>query len=103
MYRQGDVLIIPVIEVPGGLDLVARENGRIVLAHGEATGRAHAIAAEGAALFRGPKLAAVFLTVTGEAVAIEHDEHDTIHLPPGSYRIIRQREYNPEEIRNVAD
>jgi hypothetical protein len=103
VYRQGDVLIIPVTEVPGGLDPVARENGQIVLARGETTGHAHAIAAEGAALFRNPNLAAVFLSVTGEAVAVEHDEHDTIHLPPGSYRIVRQREYRPEEIRDVAD
>jgi hypothetical protein len=51
MYRQGDVLIIPVYSVPGNLAPVARENGRIVLADGEATGHAHAIRAEGAALF----------------------------------------------------
>jgi hypothetical protein len=103
MYRQGDVLIIPVTDVPERLDPVARENGRIILAHGEATGHAHAIKAEGAALFRDPKLAAAFLTVTGEPVALEHDEHDTITLPPGSYRIVRQREYAPEEVRYVAD
>jgi hypothetical protein len=103
LYRQGDVLIIPVNEVPGGLDPVARENGRIVLAHGETTGHVHSIAAEGAALFRDPNLAAAFLTVTGETIVVEHDEHDTIHLPPGSYRIVRQREYRPEEIRDVAD
>jgi hypothetical protein len=24
-------------------------------------------------------------------------------LPPGNYQVIRQREYSPEEIRNVAD
>jgi hypothetical protein len=45
----------------------------------------------------------MFLTVTGEPAALEHDEHDTITLPPGSYRIVRQREYAPEEIRYVAD
>jgi hypothetical protein len=103
MYRQGDVLIIPVTEIPGGLDPVARENGRIVLAHGEATGHAHAIAAEGAALFRDPKLAAVFLTVSGEAAALTHAEHATIMVQPGAYRVIRQREYAPEEVRYVAD
>jgi len=24
-------------------------------------------------------------------------------LPPGKYQVIRQREYSPEKIRNVAD
>jgi hypothetical protein len=103
MYRQGDVLIVPVDSIPGNLAPVARENGRIILAHGEATGHAHAIRAEGAALLRDAGPMAVFLTVTGESAALEHDGHDTIMLPPGSYRILRQREYRPEQIRYVAD
>jgi hypothetical protein len=103
MYRQGDVLIIPVGEITDRLEPVARENGRVVLAHGESTGHAHAIRDAGAALFRDPKLAAMFLTVTGEPAALEHDEHATIMLPPGNYRIVRQREYAPEEVRYVAD
>ena len=103
MYRQGDVLIIPVRSIPTKLELVEREAGRVVLAHGEVTGHAHAIKAEGAALFRDPKLMAVFMTVTGDTVALEHDEHDTILIPPGKYQVIRQREYHPEAIRNVAD
>ena len=45
----------------------------------------------------------MFLTVTGEAAAVTHDEHATIMLPPGAYRVIRQREYAPEEVRYVAD
>lgn len=103
MYRQGDVLIIPVRSIPKKLEPVERENGRIVLAHGEVTGHAHAIKNEGAALFRDPKLMAVFMTVNGDAVMLEHDEHDTIVIPPGNYQVVRQREYSPEAIRNVAD
>jgi hypothetical protein len=103
MYRQGDVLIIPVESILDRLEPVARERGLVVLAHGEVTGHAHAIKAEGAAQFRGPKLMAVFMTVTGDPVALEHDEHSTIVIPPGDFRVIRQREYTPKEIRNVAD
>ena len=104
MFRQGDVLIIPVAKLPANLENVDRENGRIVLAHGEVTGHAHAIKDQRAALFRDPKLAAIFMHVTGDApVALEHEEHSTIQVPPGDYRVIRQREYSPEEIRNVAD
>lgn len=103
MYRQGDVLIIPAKSIPKKLESIARENGRVVLAHGEVTGHAHTIKAEGAALFRDPKLMAIFMTVSGDAVSLEHDEHDTIVVPPGNYQVIRQREYSPEAIRNVAD
>ena len=41
----------------------------------------------------------------GPEVAVElvHDEHDTLTIAPGAYKVIRQREYHPEEIRNVAD
>jgi hypothetical protein len=104
MYRQGDVLIIPVRSIPENLEPVDREGGRVVLAHGEATGHAHAIADEGAALFRDASRAADFMTVSGDApVALEHDEHGTIMIPPGHYQVVRQREYSPEATRNVAD
>jgi hypothetical protein len=104
MYRQGDVLIIPVKNIPRGLEKVPREAGRAVLAHGEVTGHAHAIKDDRAALFSDPKLAAIFMHVSGDGpVALEHDEHDTIQVPPGNYRVVRQREYSPGAIRNVAD
>jgi hypothetical protein len=104
MYRQGDVLIVRVRSIPESLEPVARENGRVVLAHGEATGHAHAILDERAVLFRDAKRRALFMDVSGEApVALEHDEHETINVPPGKYRVIRQREYTPETIRDVAD
>jgi hypothetical protein len=104
MARQGDVLIIGVANIPKKVEPVARENGRVVLAHGEVTGHAHAIKDDRAALFRDPKLAAIFMHVSGDApVALEHDEHDTVTVPPGNYRVVRQREYSPLEIRQVAD
>ena len=104
MYRQGDVLIVPVAQMPADLEPIAREGNRVVLVHGEATGHAHAIKGERAALFRDPKLAAIFMLVSGdEPVALEHDEHDPIAIPPGAYRIVRQREYAPVDVRFVAD
>ena len=42
-YRQGDVLIVPVRSMPGGMARRERDGGRIVLAYGEVTGHAHAI------------------------------------------------------------
>ena len=104
MYRQGDVLVIPVKAMPkGALEPVDREGGYAVLAHGEVTGHAHRIKSMDAALFRDPKLMAVFMNVSGDTVALTHDEHDTIAIPPGCYEVRRQREYTPQAIRNVAD
>src|ERR1700688_418630 len=56
MFRQGDILIVPVDQLPAGLKWIERENGRVILAHGEVTGHAHAIKDKSAALFRDPKL-----------------------------------------------
>lgn len=104
MYRQGDVLIIPIKSIPRNVEVIERENGRIVLAHGEVTGHAHAIKDKRAALFSDPKLAAIFMHVSGDVpVDLEHDEHTTIAIPPGNYRVVIQREYSPQEIRNVQD
>jgi hypothetical protein len=97
IYRQGDVLIMGVDD--GRDDLrerspEPRDEGRIVLAYGEVTGHAHAIADTHATLWR---LAGDdrLLTVTGAEVALRHEEHDTIVIPPGTYLVRRQREYVP--------
>jgi hypothetical protein len=104
-YRQGDVLVERYAgQLPLGLEPIKRESGRVILAHGEVTGHAHAIKRPNAALFRDPKLAAIFLQVTGDGPALlEHEEHTTITLEPGDYQVIRQREYHPESIRQVED
>jgi len=50
--RQGDVLLVPVAQIPDGARRVKRERGRVVLAWGEVTGHAHAIASSAATLLR---------------------------------------------------
>lgn len=104
IYRQGDVLIISATMPKTATEAIDRDAGRVVLAYGEVTGHAHAIKTEKAALFRDPKLAAIFLHVTGDEPALlEHEEHTTIAIPPGQYRVIRQVEYTPQATRQVAD
>jgi hypothetical protein len=73
MFRQGDVMLVPVKEIPDGLVEVPRENGRIVLAHGEATGHAHVIEREREALF----LAADLDEMTQRFLRIE-EEHASV-------------------------
>ena len=104
LIRQGDVLLIPVTTTPTNPTPVKRENGAAVLAHGEATGHAHRIYDETAQLVTADDAAELYLLVHGaEPASLVHDEHDTLTIAPGAYRVVRQREYSPEEIRTVTD
>lgn len=91
--RQGDVLLLRVARRPAGVRKVVREDGRVVLAHGEATGHAHTIASPEAELYEaggGDR----YLEVR-EPVSLRHQEHEAIGLAPGVYRVRLQREYAP--------
>jgi hypothetical protein len=101
VYRQGDVLIEQVSKLPGGLKLQKAENRRIILAHGEATGHHHSLDVDSADWWK-TESGEQFLSVKTETL-VEHQEHAPISLPPGDYRVRRQREYTPEAIRNVQD
>lgn len=101
--RQGDVFIIACDEIDKNAEELPRdEQKRIVLAYGEVTGHAHAIKEDTARWYRSPTNSSVFLEVI-ETVNLVHEEHTKITLPPGNYRVIRQREYSMEKIRYVAD
>lgn len=101
MYRQGDVVIIECDRVDVAKE-VDREGGRIVLAHGEVTGHAHAIASADATLFMDEATLNRYLDVRAP-VTLDHEEHGHIELPSGFYEVRRQREYRPEGLRQVAD
>lgn len=101
IYRQGDVLLIAVDQIPAGTTPVPSTiPGRHVLAFGEVTGHHHSIAVADATLARTAE--DVFLRIM-TATPLEHQEHVAIDLPVGNYRVVIQREYSPEAIRNVAD
>lgn len=109
MFRQGDVLLISVNEIPkGAAETTERDPGRIVLAYGEVTGHAHAIyepltkaTPDGKARIWDAG-AERFLQVL-EVTSVRHEEHAPVSLAPGVYKVVRQVEYTPEEIRRVAD
>jgi len=103
MYRQGDVYLQRIQGLPE--NAVQKErNGRLVLAEGEATGHAHAIADQAATLFGiledGQEQ--LFLRADGEVV-LRHEEHAPITIEEGLYRVVHQREYSPEAVRRVID
>ena len=98
-YRQGDVLLIRIDRIPAGTTEVARRH--LVLAEGEVTGHAHRIESESAVMLTTAE-SATFVRLSKKAQLI-HEEHAAIDLPAGTYKVIRQREYTPTEIRRVAD
>lgn len=119
MFRQGDVMLVEVKSLPKDLKDVT-PNDRIVLAYGEVTGHAHAIYPQMPEVtvidrVRGakpaePKIAAKlwdagaerFLQVL-EKTQLKHEEHSAIDLPVGNFKVVRQREYDPEKFRVVED
>ena len=104
IYRHGDILLLPVDKMPGKTKAVRRQHGRLVLAEGEVTGHAHVIEDQAAKLVTADQAAELYLLVHGtEPVSLTHEEHRTILVPPGQYRVMRQVEYTPEELRAVAD
>ena len=98
MYRQGDVLLIHIEPKDlSKMEKLPREDGRVVLAHGEATGHAHAIEASHAALFR---LDEETILQLEHAAILGHEEHAPITLPPGDYSVVRQRVYSEIQSRS---
>lgn len=99
--RQGDLLIEDFRGSMQGQP-VAAENGRLILARGEATGHHHSVAA-GAGTLTLDEGGVMYLTLA-ELTDVQHQEHAAITLEPGTYRVTRQREWTDEdEPRQVAD
>ena len=93
VFRQGDVLVIGIEAPPPGAIKTDRQGRRIVLAWGEVTGHAHAVADLHVEAFE--RDGQMFLRVPDEPATLRHEEHDPIELPPGAYEVRRQREYVP--------
>lgn len=107
--RHGDILIRPRTQpIPTDAVKVHRQKGRLILAEGEATGHAHTILDKGASLYElvtpgdAAEMRERFLHV-GQEVALVHEEHHTLTIPPGDYDVIGQVEYEPEQLRRVND
>lgn len=104
MMRQGDVLLVPADSIPADAVPEQPEGGRTILMHGEATGHAHAVLErEGTIRSRGTGMTIERWLESHQAAPLVHEEHAPITVPAGVTRIVRQREYSPEELRNVAD
>lgn len=102
IYRQGDVLVVEMREIPFTAKIIEKDKGRVILAYGKVTGHCHAIHNR-ATMFRADEGIGTWLQVADGGADLVHEEHSTIALPPGNYQVVIQREYSPEAIRNVQD
>lgn len=100
-YRQGDVLVERVKAIPSTAQALQAEGGRMVLAHGEVTGHSHSICERDGRMAQ--ESGVTYLEIRAAVAMLQHQEHATVEIPRGTYRVTRQREYTPEEVRNVAD
>lgn len=94
-YRQGDVILVPVKQAEG------QKLRHLTLAVGEVTGHKHRISEGDAQLYA--EDTDLYLTVFSETAALVHEEHRSISVPQGNWRVQIQREYEPEGWRYVAD
>jgi len=104
MIRTGDVLYVKVSD-----EAVKPEGAKKHApwtAEGEATGHYHRV--------NGPQVEVVttdtqMWVVAPEGAELTHEDHDTVILDPGTWIVIRQKEFNPfaetelERVRIVRD
>lgn len=100
--RQGDVMLESIDKVPTGFQF---QSNNTIVAHGEVTGHCHEIVLDDSM-----KSVEMFVGENGRVVyklpcpgLLKHQEHGSIRLPEGVFFYTHQREYSPEEIRNVKD
>lgn len=111
IYAQGDIIIERVADAKPSTPIGVDPDGAVVLARGEVTGHRHAFYGGGATLFRDDALARDVpaglyighVRISASGAALRHEEHAAIDLPPGTYRVRRQREWTDEQERIVAD
>jgi hypothetical protein len=111
LYAQGDI-VLELVEDAEPIDVLPKDaDGAVVLARGEMTGHRHAFFGSGVTLFRDEALArdmppGLYLghvKISGPPANLAHEEHATITLPPGTYRVRRQQEWEGERTKVVLE
>ena len=100
MFRQqGDVGILSIDKIPQG----CKKLDHLTLAKGEKTFHHHTITEGDAELYEHE--GTLFLKVNSETATLTHQEHDTVTIPRGDYKINIVREYDhfSEEAKKVQD
>lgn len=102
IYRQGDVIISLIDALPKNLKVIECRD-KFVLAEGEATGHKHLLIGEKMRILQDEN-GGFYLDLKDKA-QLTHEEHKTITILPGIYKVGREQEYDYflQEIRQVND
>lgn len=100
LYRQGDVLLMKVKALPDHVQAVEPDARGVVLAEGEVTGHAHTMSAETTTAYRALGMDWIVVDTDTD---LTHQEHDTLVIAPGVWRVVHQREYDAGKVRRVID
>lgn len=112
LYRQGDVLLVPVEADLEAIEQAPVDPRGLVLAEGESSGHHHAIFGTNARLMRyraTPGRVVVVVSDDGAEVRVVGggsggvDRHTPISLAPGHYAVRLQRAYHAGMSRRVVD
>ena len=108
-FRQGDIFFEEINEIPEKAEV--KEDG--IIAYGEVTGHAHHLRTSTKAALK--VVGAMMYIEALKNAHVDHIDtlgrhekgdlslHDTILLPSGKYRVVRQQEYTPISWQQVAD
>lgn len=104
IYQQGDVVMIRIDDFPEGERTQDQLDKDKVLALGEVTNHAHRLVDPDDAVEAFHILNRAYLSVLSP-VALKHEEHHEIVLPPGKYerRIVVEADHLAGIVRRVAD
>jgi hypothetical protein len=110
LFAQGDLLIEQIENRPPSGTRIATQAGATIVAEGELSGHRHTIY-DAVTMFRDDALARDIpaglyvghINVDSPSARLVHDEHDPITLRQGSYRVRRQREFEPKDVGLVVD
>lgn len=99
IVRQGDLLFIKQDDNQS----VAFETTVVdgIMARGEATGHTHRLRSGSDNAVK--KAAGLLYLLAVTKAFVDHEEHKTVELEPGTWKVQRQREYRPNGWQQVAD
>lgn len=109
-WRQGDILLVRVNEIPEGCKPMEKRNGSLVLAEGEQVNHFHEVLDESATGWLKGDDMYVDIAKKAKGPNLFHPDHNDPKknkipqiLEKGKYMVIRQVEYRRQELKRVVD
>lgn len=98
LAHQGDVSVHKVSTLPQDATRLESENGKTILALGEATGHHHRFETDNVEMFTANDngIAKRFIVISKKPATLFHEEHSPITFSPGTYEVKIARQWTDE-------